>query len=129
MADSILTTTKAALGLPDEHTAFDVELTMYVNSVLSRLTQLGVGPKEGFQITGKTETWDEFLGANQLLINNARSYMVVRVKLMFDPPEVGFVLTAMKEQIEKDEVLLNYVVDDAIPVKEETSVEPYPYFG
>jgi len=105
MADSILTSTKAGLGVPESHTAFDVEITLFVNSVLSRLTQLGIGPAAGFRIVDKTATWEEFMGTDPRL-NEAQSYMINRVKMLFDPPEIGFVITAMKEQIDKDEWLL-----------------------
>ena len=123
---SILNTTKAGLGLAEDDTAFDVELTMFVNSVLSRLSQLGVGPREGFFITGPNETWETFLGDNHVLLNNAKSYMVTRVKMMFDPPEIGFVLTAMKEAIEKDEMLLNITVEDYEAATEDLPVTEDP---
>lgn len=110
--ESILTSTKAALGIPEGHTAFDVELTIFVNSVLSRLTQLGVGPKDGFRIDDKIATWEDFMGTSPKL-NMVKSYMFLRIKLLFDPPDVGFVLTAMKEQIEKDEWLIMVECDPA----------------
>lgn len=125
MTESILTSTKAGLGVPESHTAFDVEITLFINAVLSRLNQLGIGPKAGFRIIDKTQTWEEFLGEPgeeeedeplALLLNNAKSYMVLRVKLLFDPPDIGFVITAMKDQIEKEEWLLNATdgVDDKL---------------
>lgn len=136
MAESILTSTKAALGVAEDTTAFDTELILYINSVLSRLTQLMIGPPNGFRINGKEETWEEFLSGTVLegtetinLLNNAKGYMALRVKLLFDPPDIGFVLTAMKEQIEKEEFLLNVTVDDTVPVKEVIPVESEPNFG
>lgn len=107
---SILTDTKAALGLAEDHTAFDHELVMFINSVLSRLTQLGVGPSEGFRIADKQATWEDFVGTDPKL-DMIKGYMHMRVKLYFDPPEIGFVLTMMKEQIEKDEYLINLEVE------------------
>lgn len=111
MADSILTDTKAALGLAEDHTAFDTELILFINSVLSRLVQLGAGPQEtGFRITDKTATWTQFMGASAKL-EMIKGYMYNRVRLFFDPPEIGFVLTMMKEQIDKDEYLINLEVE------------------
>lgn len=108
---SILNETKAGLGLAEDHTAFDTELVMFINSVLSRLTQLGAGPQNtGFRITGKAETWEQFMGPSAKL-DMVKGYMFNRVKLYFDPPEIGFVLTMMKEQIEKDEYLINLEVE------------------
>lgn len=113
MADSILTSIKAALGVPEAHVAFDPELIMHINSVLSRLTQLGVGPPEGFRITNKDATWEELID-DELRLNNIKSYAFNRVKMLFDPPDIGFVITAMKEQIEKDEWLISETHDDLV---------------
>jgi hypothetical protein len=120
---SILTDTKAALGLAEDHTAFDTELVMFINSVLARLIQLGAGPQlTGFRITGNTETWDQFMGESAKL-EMVKGYVFNRVKLYFDPPEIGFVLTMMKEQIEKDEYLINLEVEPE-PVYPVEELEP-----
>lgn len=111
MAESILTSTKAALGVPEAHIAYDVEITLHVNSVLSRLTQIGVGPRIGFRILTKTETWESFMGTDPRL-NICKSYMANRVRLLFDPPDIGFVITSIKEQIEKDEWLIMEMVNE-----------------
>jgi hypothetical protein len=111
MADSILTSTKAALGVPESHEAFDTELILHINSVLSRLNALGLGPTQGFRITDKTSTWEEFLGSEYRL-DDAKSYMYLRVKLLFDPPDIGFVITAIKEQIQEEEWRLTNRRDD-----------------
>lgn len=114
MSDSILTSVKTSLGLQADHTEFDDEILLHVNSVFSTLTQLGVGPVEGFQIEDDTATWDEFIGTDPQL-NAVKTYIHLRVKLLFDPPEIGFVLTAMKEQIQELEWRLNVTVDSEVP--------------
>lgn len=100
MEDSILTSTKASLGLAEDHDAFDSEIITHLNSALSSLNQLGVGPDDGLFIEDDSAEWDELLDGDPRL-NMAKSYIHLQVKLLFDPPEIGFVLTAMKEQIEK----------------------------
>ncbi len=110
MVNSILTSTKASLGLAESHTAFDVELIMHINSVLSDLHQIGVGPAEGLEIESAAEEW-EALTYGDARLNGVKSYMYQRVKLLFDPPDIGFVLTAMKEQIEKTESRLMMATD------------------
>lgn len=120
---SILIETKAALGLAADQTAFDAELVMFINAVLSRLTQLGVGPQDtGFRIADATATWENFLGPSPKL-DMVQGYMYKSVKLMFDPPEIGFVLTMMKELIEKDEYLINLEVEP-MPVFPPATREP-----
>lgn len=118
-SESILTSIKASLGLPEAHTAFDTELVMYINSVLSRLTQLGVGPDVGFRISDASASWEDFIGPGAKL-NNVKSYMHLRVKMLHDPPDIGFVLTAMKEEIEQEEWRLMVEVDP--PLVKETVV-------
>jgi len=99
---AILTDTKKALGLADDYTAFDPELVMHINSVIATLNQLGVGPVEGYAIVNNTDTWDELIGDEKRL-NNVQSYLYLRVKMLFDPPSVGYVLTALEKMIEEAE--------------------------
>lgn len=123
---SILVSTKAALGIPEEHTAFDAMITMHINSVLSTLDQLGVGPDGGIHVVSKSQEWVELIGTDNRLLA-VKSYMFLRVKMLFDPPDIGFVLTAMKDQIKELESRLNMIVDDVVDVVEPPS-QPYnPY--
>lgn len=98
MSDSILLTVKNALGLDPENTPFDITITMYINSALSNLEQLGVGPSGGFMIADQKPTWGDFLGDDKRL-NNVKTYVILSVKLMFDPPPSGFAITAMEKII------------------------------
>lgn len=106
MNNSILTTTKKALNLADADTAFDMDIVMHINSVFSDLNQLGVGPDLGFMIEDKTATWDTFLGSDPRL-NHVKTYVYLRVRMLFDPPQTGFHTQAMQEQITKLEWMLN----------------------
>ena len=67
VTDSILNSTKAALGIVNSYTAFDNQIIMLINSSFSTLHQLGLGPDDGFEIEDETTTWDEYLGNNKLL--------------------------------------------------------------
>ena len=108
--NSILNTTKAALGVELTDTDFDAELLTHINSVLSDLTQLGVGPQTGFFVTDDLAEWGDMIGEEPRLFM-IKSYVFNRVKLFFDPPSIGFVLTAMKDQIEKAEWRIAVVID------------------
>lgn len=99
MNDSILTSVKKAVGgIIEGDTAFDPELVMHINSSLSKLTQLGVGPVSGFQIEDSTATWTDFMGSDPRL-NLVKTYVSLSVRMMFDPPTVGAVAEAYKSQI------------------------------
>ena len=83
--DSILTSIKKLLGIAEEYTQFDVDIIKHINTVFMILTQMGVGPPEGFSITGVYETWDDFL-SDSTNLEGVKTYVYMKVQLMFDPP-------------------------------------------
>lgn len=111
--DSILLSVKKMLGIADEDHAFDAEVTMHINSVFSILNQLGVGPAEGFMITGEGETWDDFLITDKLKLQMVKSYVYQKTKIIFDPPSTGVLNEALERQIKELEWRL-YVQADPI---------------
>lgn len=108
--ESILTSVKKMLGITEEYEHFDADLVMHINSVLMVLNQLGVGPAGGFAIRGKDEAWADFLPGGQQL-ELAKSYMYLKVRLLFDPPLGSAVIEAMNRQISEFEWRLNVAVD------------------
>lgn len=108
---SILGSVKKALGIAPDYTEFDVDLVMHINSVFSTLQQLGVGPVQGFMIDGETGQWEEYL-AEQARFNMVRSYMVLKVRMLFDPPTLSYLVTAMEKQIDEYEWRLNVERED-----------------
>jgi hypothetical protein len=99
--DSILDTTKKLLGLEPDYTAFDPDIITHINSVFFSLRQLGIGPDSAFMILDKDSKWSEFQGEHD--INAVKSYMALRVRLLFDPPTTSFALEAMNKQVEEFE--------------------------
>ncbi|WP_407413556.1 hypothetical protein [Methanobrevibacter sp.] len=97
LEESILTSIKKLLGLSADNTAFDTDVTFHINTVFANLIQMGVGPQEGFRITGTSETWGQFT-SNDLLIENVKTYVYIKVKLVFDPPQTSALLDAFKGQ-------------------------------
>lgn len=108
--DSILTSIKKLLGIAEEYEHFDSDLVMHINSVFMVLNQLGVGPAEGFSITDKTETWEDF-AQNNLMIQSVKSYVYLKVRLLFDPPSSSAVMESINRQISELEWRLNLSVD------------------
>jgi hypothetical protein len=106
--DSILTSVKKVLGLDASYTAFDEDLILHINSVFSTLNQLGIGPDDGFAIEDATDTWDDFL-VGDLRKNSVKTYMYLKVRLLFDPPTTSFTQEAMKQQAQELEWRLNVV--------------------
>lgn len=102
MSSSILTSTKKILGIDADYEAFDADIITHINSALATLTQLGIGPTTGFMIEDATETWEAFLGTD-LNLNPVKSYVYLRVRLLFDPPTTSYLITSMKEQLQEIE--------------------------
>lgn len=110
--ESILTSIKKMLGIDEEYTHFDADIIMHINSVLMILTQLGVGPAEGFVIEDDTSTWVDFIPeANAAQLHAVKSYIYMKVKLIFDPPLSSAVIDSMNRQIAEFEWRLNVAVD------------------
>lgn len=111
--ESILTSIKKLLGIPEEYEHFDADIIMHINSVFMTLTQLGVGPTEGYMIIDEDNTWDEFI-QDKRTIESVRSYMYLKVKLLFDSSSLSSsVIAAMERQIAEFEWRLNVAVDPA----------------
>lgn len=108
--ESILVSVKRYLGIIDDCTSFDDDLMLHINSIFSVLTQAGIGPAEGFNITDSSTQWSEFLGEDMRL-SAVKSYMNLRVKLLFDPPTSSTLMQAIKEQIKELEWRM-YIVKD-----------------
>lgn len=106
MIASILTSVKKNLGLDASYTAFDPDIVMYINSTFSTLTQLGVGPSFGFQIEDATTTWDAFIGEDPRF-NSVKTYVTLCVRLLFDPPQTGYLVDALQKQKQELEWRLN----------------------
>ena len=109
--DSILTSIKKLLGISEEYEHFDADLIMHINSVFMILTQLGVGPSEGFRITDESEIWTDFI-SEPARIDLVKSYMYLKVKLLFDPPSSSAVIESMNRMINEFEWRLNVAADN-----------------
>lgn len=107
--DSILTSIKKLLGIPEEYDAFDSDLIMHINSVFMILTQIGVGPSEGFSIQDASDVWSDFIDSSKLEL--VKSYMHLKVKLIFDPPSSSSVIESMNRQINEFEWRLHIATD------------------
>lgn len=108
--ESILTSIKKLLGIDEEYDIFDPDIIMHINSVLMVLTQMGVGPANGFMIEGEDAVWSDFIeDAEQ--IQSVKTYIYLKVKLIFDPPLSSAVIESMKQLINEFEWRLNIAVD------------------
>lgn len=121
MPESILNSVKKMVGLTEADTSYDLDILAHTNSVFSTLNQLGIGPDDGFEILSDSETWDAFLGSDPRL-NFVKTYMFLRVRLLFDPPVNSFTIESINKNIDELEWRINVVregdswVDPTVPV-------------
>lgn len=106
--DSILTSIKKLLGIQEDYEHFDVDIIMHINTAFMVLTQLGVGPAEGFTIDDKYDVWSDFTTEN---LEAVKTYVYLKVRLVFDPPNSSAVMEAINRQISEYEWRLNVAVD------------------
>ena len=98
--ESIFDTLKEMIGPLEDSDAFDIDFLVHINTILAVLTQIGVGPTTGFEITGPDETWGMLLEESPLL-NHVKTYMYLRLKKIFDPPESGTLMESIQKLIDE----------------------------
>ena len=97
MLPSILNTIKPMLGIDAAYNAFDTDIITHINSAFMTLKQLGVGPEAGFHIDDHTKNWSDFIDESRY--NDVKTYVYLRVRLLFDPPGTSFHMSAIQEQL------------------------------
>jgi hypothetical protein len=108
MEQSILTSTKKILGIAEDYTVFDLDILTHINTAFATLTQLGVGPADGFMIEDETAVWTDFDPVDDHLnFNSVKSYVFLKVKMLFDPPTTSYLISASEDQIRELEWRLN----------------------
>lgn len=111
-SDSILNSIKKLIGLDPDYTEFDADLIIHINSVFLDLEQLGAGSQEGFFIEGSTETWEDFLPDDPLVLNSIKSYMYLKVKKLFDPPTSSSAMDSLNSLIDRFEWRINVAIEN-----------------
>lgn len=101
MAGSILNDIKKICNVPEDYDVFDQDLILHTNSIFMVLQQLGVGPDSGFSISGASETWDDYEGVDDM--QALKTYLSLRVKMLFDPNGSSYVISSMEKVISEME--------------------------
>ena len=104
--DSILTSIKKLLGISEDDESFDTDIIIHINSVFMILNQLGVGPTRGFRIYNKEDIWDDCI-TDEVTAELVKSYIYLKVRLLFDPPSTSAVMESINRQISEFEWRLN----------------------
>lgn len=112
--ESILTSIKQMLGITEEYTHFDEVIIMHINTVFMTLTQIGVGPSEGFYIEDSTTEWSEFI-TDSTQFHAVKTYMYMRVRLAFDQDSLNSgVIASYERQIAEYEWRLSVAAESGM---------------
>lgn len=123
MEESILDSVKMSLGIPSEYEHFDSQIALHLNTVMAILPQLGVGPKEGFYVQDDSTTWGDLVG-DSIFVNRLlyiKSYVCLRVRLLFDPPSGSGAIDAMERQMRELEWRITVTEDPS--EREEVNID------
>lgn len=106
--ESILGSIKKLLNISNDVEVFDQDIALQINTALANLIQMGVGPENGYRIESKDDTWGDFIGQTSadnkpLLVENLKTYVFIKVKMMFDPPQNSAMIDAMERQAKEIE--------------------------
>lgn len=117
--ESILTSIKKLLGIAESYKNFDTDIIIHINSALMVLNQLGVGPSQGFSIKDETNTWSEFIPEDRYDMESIKSYVYMKVRLLFDPPASSAAITSMEKMVSELEFRINVAAETPQPTGEE----------
>jgi hypothetical protein len=109
--ESILATIKKMLGITADCTHFDNEIIVHINTVLLTLSQIGVGPDVPASISGDADTWVGTFG-DMRNIEAVKTYIYIKVRLLFDPPASSYVLDSLNRTAQELEWRLNVQTDN-----------------
>lgn len=119
--ESILTSVKKLLGIDEDYKQFDTDIIIHINTVFMVLTQIGVGPSEGFAISDEYSTWEDFTD-NKTFLNSVKSYIYLRVKLLFDPPLSSAAMDSLKKLADEFEWRLQVAAENNSSEEEDETI-------
>lgn len=117
--ESILISIKKLLGITEEYEHFDTDIIIHINSVFLILNQIGIGPSEGFSIANTMTVWDEYIQDDPNLLEAVKTYVYLKVRLIFDPPSSSAHVQSIEKLIQEYEWRLNLQAETKKPVEED----------
>lgn len=106
--ESVLNSIKKLLGIEESYTHFDADIITHINSVLFTMDQLGIERPTNRNVTSYIDTWTDIFGeSSKVDVDTLKTYVYLKVRLLFDPPASSFVLESIDRQIKEYEWRLN----------------------
>lgn len=97
--DSILTTIKKLLGIDETDVSFDTDIIVSINTAIPFLSQMGIGPPNGFIVTSNDQKWTDYISDATINLEGVKSYLYLKTKLIFDPPTNSTVIQSIDNSL------------------------------
>ena len=97
--ESILDTIKQLLGIPIEDESFDIDIKTHINTSTMILSQIGIGPKNGFTVTSKDQLWTDYIDSSTINLEGVKQYIYLKTKIIFDPPTNSTTIDAINKSL------------------------------
>ena len=97
--DSILNTIKKMLGIDSDDTDFDVDIMIHINSITPNLSQMGIGPTNGYIVTSSEQLWSDYIDSSIINLEGVKTYIYLKTKLIFDPPTNSTTIEAINKNL------------------------------
>ena len=94
----VLSDVKKFLDIDNNDETFDVDITMHIDSALSTLNDLGIGPEKGLECTPDLQWSDLFTDPR---LSMAKSVVYLQTKIAFDTPQYSFHISPLEKQLEE----------------------------
>lgn len=99
--ESILNTIKKLLGIDIEDDSFDTDIIIIINSIIPALSQMGIGPNNGFIVTSIHDKWSDYIVNSSINLEGVKNYLYLKTKMIFDPPTNSTVIEAFDKNIQE----------------------------
>ena len=109
--ESILDTIKQLLGIPTDDDSFDTDVKVNINAAIFTLSQIGIGPSNGYIVTSNTQMWNDYIGSSLINLEGVKNYIYLKTKLIFDPPTNSTTIQAINESLKELEWRMQLAVE------------------
>ena len=109
--ESILDTIKQLLGIPVDDDNFDTDVKININAAIFALSQIGVGPANGYIVTSNTQMWNDYIGASLINLEGVKNYIYLKTTLIFDPPTNSSTIDAINKSLSELEWRMQLAVE------------------
>ena len=109
--ESILDTIKQLLGIPTDDDSFDTDVKVNINAAIFTLSQIGIGPSNGYIVTSNTQMWNDYIGSSLINLEGVKNYIYLKTKIIFDPPTNSTTIQAINDNLKELEWRMQLAVE------------------